>query len=212
MKSIKFFLSSIVLSVMVLVFSIQARANEYTFKFSDSFQYTSNDWSGGPDWDMFITVDNGGVNTIDTFYMDDIQRWELVSGTYTQTWDLGSGDTLSFMDSDQWKITYDGYNATWSINDFGYLPTSQSISSFQMNDIRLETWFQPTPCSVPPPYECYYQNLSVSGFAIFYQEPADAGTPRHYVGTLVPEPISFTLFIVGGATLGLRRFRKKFKK
>jgi len=30
--------------------------------------------------------------------------------------------------------------------------------------------------------------------------------------TVVPEPISSTLFIVGGATLGFRRFRKKFKK
>jgi hypothetical protein len=32
-----------------------------------------------------------------------------------------------------------------------------------------------------------------------------------FVG-VVPEPISSTLFIVGGATLGFRRFRKKFKK
>ncbi len=30
--------------------------------------------------------------------------------------------------------------------------------------------------------------------------------------SVVPEPISTTLFIVGGATLGFRRFRKKFKK
>jgi len=30
--------------------------------------------------------------------------------------------------------------------------------------------------------------------------------------TVVPEPVSSTLFLVGGATLGFRRFRKKFKK
>jgi len=29
---------------------------------------------------------------------------------------------------------------------------------------------------------------------------------------IVPEPVSTTLFIVGGATLGFRRFRKRFKK
>lgn len=30
--------------------------------------------------------------------------------------------------------------------------------------------------------------------------------------SVVPEPVSSTLFIVGGVTLGFRRFRKKFKK
>jgi hypothetical protein len=30
--------------------------------------------------------------------------------------------------------------------------------------------------------------------------------------TIVPEPISSTLFVFGGGTLGFRHFRKKFKK
>jgi hypothetical protein len=34
----------------------------------------------------------------------------------------------------------------------------------------------------------------------------------YIVESVVPEPISSTLFIVGGATLGFRRFRKRFKK
>jgi len=40
------------------------------------------------------------------------------------------------------------------------------------------------------------------------------GTCSGWVGTttVVPEPVSSTLFIVGGATLGFRRFRKKFMK
>jgi hypothetical protein len=33
-----------------------------------------------------------------------------------------------------------------------------------------------------------------------------------YGATVVPEPVSSTLFIIGGATLGFRRFRKRFKK
>ena len=50
-----------------------------------------------------------------------------------------------------------------------------------------------------------------------YFDPANGGaatttsTSGNFQTTVVAEPISSALFIVGGATLGFRRFRKKFK-
>jgi len=41
---------------------------------------------------------------------------------------------------------------------------------------------------------------------------AQGGTTSTWAAGVVPEPVSSTLFIVGAATLGFRRFRKKFRK
>jgi probable HAF family extracellular repeat protein len=38
------------------------------------------------------------------------------------------------------------------------------------------------------------------------------GEQHAFLMTVIPEPLSTTLFLVGGATLGFRRFRKKFRK
>jgi hypothetical protein len=64
--------------------------------------------------------------------------------------------------------------------------------------------------------------LSFPRSRIFATDWDEDGMPDMIVGradgklelytTVVPEPVSSTLFIVGGATLGFRRFRKKFKK
>jgi hypothetical protein len=53
--------------------------------------------------------------------------------------------------------------------------------------------------------------INDSGTIVGYY--SGTGGYRGFVATaVVPEPISSTLLLVGGATLGFRRFRKKFKK
>jgi hypothetical protein len=62
--------------------------------------------------------------------------------------------------------------------------------------------------------------LDLNGINLYCDRMTDYGGTISYNGgqliagqtTVVPEPISSTLFVVGGATLGFRRFRKKFMK
>jgi hypothetical protein len=65
----------------------------------------------------------------------------------------------------------------------------------------------------------YWFDFNYKGVdTIWFKVDAGSPTPSTWIAidnittTVAPEPISATLFIVGGATLGLRRFRKKFKK
>ena len=76
-------------------------------------------------------------------------------------------------------------------------------------------------------YEIFYTSpIDVSSFNYFSYEGGGQGSYlaaakvqainynedlSGFVG-VVPEPVSSTLFIIGGATLGFRRFRRKFKK
>ena len=62
-------------------------------------------------------------------------------------------------------------------------------------------------------------SLDLNGINLYCNNIFDEGATINYNGgqliqatTVVPEPISSTLFIVGGATLGFRHYRKKFKK
>ncbi len=54
------------------------------------------------------------------------------------------------------------------------------------------------------------QNFTTPTGSMIYGNIVDVSSSANLA--VVPEPISSTLFIVGGATLGFRRFRKKFTK
>jgi uncharacterized membrane protein len=70
---------------------------------------------------------------------------------------------------------------------------------------------QYTPINYPGVY--YTNALGSNDNGTIVGVYSGTGGYRGFVATaVVPEPISSTLFIVGGATLGFRRFRRKFKK
>lgn len=51
-------------------------------------------------------------------------------------------------------------------------------------------------------------NYSITQEAIITHTAGGQNSSFNYVVNVVPEPISSTLFLVGAATLGFRRFRK----
>lgn len=62
----------------------------------------------------------------------------------------------------------------------------------------------------------YYAAAKLQGIwcdqAKYPECAAEGGTTSTWSAGVVPEPVSSTLFVVGAATLGFRRFRKRFKK
>jgi hypothetical protein len=58
----------------------------------------------------------------------------------------------------------------------------------------------------------YYYSAYNGGTGGLYNDPGDSTNWDALDVHMTPEPVSSTLFIIGGATLGFRRFRKKFKK
>ncbi len=66
--------------------------------------------------------------------------------------------------------------------------------------------YESTPDGGPGIYYTAAQVQDING------DNVDSGWVGASTTTIVPEPVSSTLFIVGGATLGFRRLRKKFIK
>jgi hypothetical protein len=94
----------------------------------------------------------------------------------------------------------------WTYVDGGntLFGTSTSLSTFGPYTGSFSgtdtTFFNPTE-----PY-------SLTTLATITHTSAGQVTSLNLQAAVVPEPVSSTLFIIGGVTLGFRRFRKKFKK
>lgn len=87
----------------------------------------------------------------------------------------------------------------------------QTVDGVTLYNIQYNYWYG-TDIEPSPGFAAIFQ--FVNGFR--NAEPREliyaAWAVRDGDVSVVPEPLSSTLFIVGGATLGFRRFRKKFRK
>ncbi len=168
----------------------------------------------------------------------DAVYWENITDTPTSL-HLYSVDLLSDMTytGDYWDVSIDVTHDLWNPEDpdddewfityyFTHLVNPDTLESNHNTIIEWDSFPSKTDYSkqidlsyIHPDGDDLNED---NGTLVFNYSYLDASIPPDHVGeftidivhapVVVPEPISSTLFLIGGATLGFRRFRKKFKK
>lgn len=178
-----------------------------------------HEWmAGGPDFCIFIAVDNGGI--------DDIQHYELTSGSYMQIWDPATGGTLAYDFNDLWKITYNRSTAIWSVGDCSSCPpplnnpyeagfygaTYNVIGSVTPVGFATSFWNLSAPVDYGSMISPSTAHKDSWAYLFDHTGNRASNNPVQISGILVPEPVNSTLFVIGAATMGFRVYRKTFKK
>jgi len=108
-------IARIIIAFFLVTLPQMAIAEPFYFEFSGDFDSVGQEWPGASTFTILITVDNGGDNPFDTFNVSDVQRTELISGNYEQTWDRNLGGTDNSSAGDFWQFIYDGTDVVWSM-------------------------------------------------------------------------------------------------
>jgi hypothetical protein len=148
-----------------------------------------------------LTLSNSTL-TLDDLSSTDVWSLVITGGSLNNA--LGSGSQYA-----GGTIDYELYDATSTLFDSGtfYIDplhfgnSGSPANSFSANDLFL--WGQNWVNGETRPADW---NSSTAGH---YALGIDLGS---MTVTVVPEPVSSTLFLVGAVTLGFRRFRKKLRK
>jgi hypothetical protein len=167
-------------------------ANQVAWASGLSVTFGSNVYN---DWRLPMVIDTGndgcnfGYNGTDCGYNVDTSTGEMAHLWYDEFGNLAYSDTSGSGPQSGWGLTNTG--------DFQNLLAGVYWMGTEYAPNTSGAWFFNADFG--------YQGDHIKDYATY----AIAVRPGLAVA---PEPISSILFIVGGATLGFRRFKKKFKK
>jgi hypothetical protein len=161
------------------------------------------------DIDSINDVDHIGITLDSTSYLSiDVLAWELTGYDF-----FGNGADNDHLDS--YIYLFDTSGSMISRND-------DSSATFGDGSVHSRDSYLNVPSLSMGDYILAIGSYDLSEEGAWVGINTTSSTTGNYQVTfnsdanlsftVVPEPVSSTLFIVGGATLGYRRFRKKFKK
>ena len=223
MKASRFYLLNIVLLVVVLVFSMQAQAEltllgqgtsangTYNLIYDTDLDVTWYDYTR--DYDLWQNQMDWADQLSVTFGSNTYTDWRLpttVDGTYEFGCDGTTTGGYNITSSDMGHLFYtalgnvgwydtscSGPQSGWGLTktgDFQNLQPDEYWSGTEYSANSVNAWYFSTNHG-----NQFYHLKTSNNYAIAVMDGL----------AIVPEPVSFTLFLIGGATLGLRRFWKK---
>lgn len=220
----------LVVMYMILLFSLPAYAEDFNIDFGSTYPGLIDSSFGGAaeqpgTWNPvtgFIgsgLMDINGLSTDVSYLIEaaSIEGFEEYGGSGNSNGSILVDDNFYSSSGKNWSVSFNGFDSG-IYNIFYYGPAKDSVNtgSLSVNGTSANSvsGYIYTSSFIKGTHYDVAENVVVDDGTLTLISSDMSGT-RGLAGMQVvqvavaPEPVSSTLFIIGGATLGFRRFRKK---